>query len=100
MPARFRDWRFTQTSGGERAEIRVKAKRDGVVHFATAASQRRVETAGWTPVPDATFHDTGAGKTKMSVFRRALKAGEELDIPQGNWTGGVALLPGETGSGR
>ena len=96
VPAQFRNGRFTQTSGGERAEIRVKAKRDAVVHFATALSKAKAEPAGWTPVPGAIFHYTDTGKTKLSIFSRSVKAGEEVTLPQDNWIGGLLLVPAAT----
>ena len=96
VPAPFRNGRFTRTSGGERAEIRVKAKRDAVVHFASALSQSKAEQAGWKLVPAATFYYTDGGRTKMNVFSRGVKAGEEVTLPQGNWTGGLLLEPAAT----
>jgi hypothetical protein len=93
VPARFHNWRFTQTSGGERAEVRVKIRREAAFHFATALSQAKVETAGWAPVPDVSFHYTDGGKTRMTVYSRTAKTGEELLIPQANWTGGLLLVP-------
>lgn len=95
IPEKFGGWRYTQTSGGERAEISVKAKRATTLHFATTLSQAKFSASGWTPVPGTTFHYTDGGKTKMTVFSRSLKAGDEVAIPQGNWTGGLLLIPRE-----
>jgi hypothetical protein len=95
VPAQFHGWRYTQTGGGERAEISVQTRRDTTLHFATAPSQKSVNLAGWTPVPDAVFRYTDRGQTAMQIYRRDVKAGEEVVIPQGNWTGGLLLVPSE-----
>ncbi len=93
VPADFRGWQLTRTNGGERAEIQVQARCDTTLFIATAGSQKTIVLAGWDAVEDATFHYTDAGKTAMAIFRRAVKAGEELRIPQGNWTGALVLVP-------
>ncbi len=93
VPAPFRGWRFTRTLGGVAAAVTVEAKKDTVVHVATAVSQKGTNMSGWEVVPDSTFHYTDKGKTKMCVFRKPLAAGETLRIPQGNWTGGIVLIP-------
>ncbi|HSP44209.1 MAG TPA: exo-alpha-sialidase [Luteolibacter sp.] len=93
VPTRLTGWRFTLLGGGERSIIRVKATRDTVVHFATALSQSGVNTDGWAAEPELSFAYTDTGRTRMNVFTRALKAGDDMEIPQGNWSGGLLLLP-------
>jgi hypothetical protein len=94
VPEKFRGWRITQTLGGEQALIRVKAKRDTTLFATTtAAKQTGIDVSGWNTAANAAFHYTDKGKTAMTVFCRALKAGEELVVPQGNWSGMMALLP-------
>lgn len=93
VPERFRDWKVTQTDGAMRARITVKAHCDGVVYVATATSQKGIDMSGWRPVDGAGFHYTDAGKTKMCVFQREIKAGQEIVVPQGNWSGALVLLP-------
>jgi hypothetical protein len=93
VPKPFSGWRFTRTLGGVAATITVKAKKDAVVHVATAASQEGTSMSGWEVVPESTFAYTDKGKTKMLVFRKELSAGETLGIPQRNWTGGIVLIP-------
>jgi hypothetical protein len=94
VPERFRRWHVTRTGGGERAEIKVEARRDATLHMATASAQTRLELTGWQK-SDATFAYTDRGHTAMTVFSRAVKAGEVVAVPQGNWTGGLVLLPGD-----
>jgi len=91
VPEAFRGWHCTQTAGGERADMTVKAKRATTLHCATALSQSRVNLAGWHRM-EATFGYTDRGTTVLSVYNRELKAGEEVAIPQGNWTGGLLLF--------
>jgi hypothetical protein len=93
VPPQFAGWRVTQVKGGERAEIRVTAKRDTTLFIATASSQPGVRMDGWEVVRGAVFHYTDAGQTSLQVYQRELPAGQELAIPQGNWSGGLLLLP-------
>ncbi len=91
VPEKFRNWQITQTAGGVPAEIRVLAKRATMMFAATAPAG--VDLAGWNTVATAAFHYTDKSKTKLTVYCRPLKAGEELVVPQGNWAGMMALLP-------
>ena len=93
VPDRFRGWRFTRTDGGLHATIKVTAKRDTVIYAATAAGQEGANTTGWQPVNRLDFYYTSAGKTRLTVLQRSLKAGEEVLIPQTNWSGMIVLLP-------
>ena len=88
-------WRYTQTAGGVNPRVRATAKRDTVLYLATATCQPTIDTAGWAPEPELTFGYTDGGRTRMHVFRRAVRAGEPIELPQGNWTGGVLLAPPE-----
>jgi len=93
VPAKWRGWRYTQTCGGERAEIQLTARRATEVYLATAPSQQGIDLSGWQPVDGATFHYTDRGRTTMAIYRRALEAGQTVSIPQGNWSGGLVLIP-------
>lgn len=95
IPDRFAGGRFTRTKGGERAAMKVSAKRDLTLYLATTLTQQKLAVTGWTALPDVTFSYTDTGKTTMSVFTRQAKAKEEVVVPQGNWTGGLLLLPRE-----
>jgi len=97
VPAKWQGWRYTQTCGGERAEIQLTARQATEVYLATAPSQEGIDLSGWTPVDGATFQYTDRGRTAMAVYYHALKAGQTLSIPQGNWTGGLVLVPPEDG---
>lgn len=96
IPEKFRGWRFTQTSGGEQAVITAKAIRDTTLHLGTTLDSNAPALKGWTPVADALFHYTDRGETKMSLYRRPVKTGEEVTLPQGTWAGGLLLLPPAT----
>lgn len=100
VPEKFRGWRVTQTSGGEHADLRVKAKSDTTLFIATTLAQKAVQLGGWNIVADAAFCYTDKGRTPMRIFSRALKAGEEISVPQGNWTGTLALVPSVVFAGR
>lgn len=92
VPTRFAGHDYTQTAGGERAQIHVRAKRDTVLHIVTTTAAQNLEAAGWTPVVETRFHYTDRNRTAMQVFSRPLQADEEIEIPQGNWTGRLVLL--------
>jgi len=93
VPASLRGRRFTRTNGGEHATIYVTAKTNTTIYFATGASRKESELTGWVKSDSLSFGYTDAGKTRMAVFSRAVKAGERIEIPQGNWTGGIVLTP-------
>lgn len=95
VPKQFSGWQLTQTCGGQPPEIRVAARIDTMLLVATAIGRASVDLSGWEEVPEARFHYNDSGKTTMVVLRRALKAGQQVTIPQGNWTGTLVLLPGE-----
>ncbi|MFW6170847.1 MAG: hypothetical protein ACODAD_10190 [Planctomycetota bacterium] len=95
VPEKLRGWRYTQTLGGRNPAIAVTAKRDTTVHIATATSQPGSDISQWQPQAELTFHYTDSGRTGLRVFQRRLKAGERIEIPQGNWTGGILLAPPE-----
>ncbi len=93
VPETLRGWRFTQTAGGVPSQIAVTANRDTILHMVTAAPGRGIDTKGWQPTTGMVFHYTDGGRTRVQVLTRSIKAGEEIDIPQGNWTGGLLLIP-------
>jgi hypothetical protein len=95
VPESLCGWRYTQTSGGEYAEVAVTAKRDMTLHMATAASRRGIDTRDWEPVDDLVFRYTDGGRTPMQVLRRTVVAGQRVQVPQGNWTGGLLLIPAD-----
>lgn len=99
VPPPYRNWQFTQTSGGVCEEIRVKAKREATLYGATATKQANTDLAGWQVVPDGTFVYTDSNRTAMTLLRRTLRAGEEIAVPQGNWSGTIVLWPAEPAQG-
>lgn len=92
VPEKLRGWHYTQTFGGQAAQIAVVANHDATVHFATATSQEGIETNGWQPDARLAFCYTDSGRTGVQVFKRVVKAGQRVEIPQGNWTGGILLV--------
>lgn len=91
IPDAWKNGQYTRTAGGQTAEIRITAKRDTTVHFATALSLAGTNRDGWTPI-DTVFSYTDRGNTAVTVHRRSLRRGEEILVPQGNWTGGLVLI--------
>ena len=91
VPDKFSGGQFTRLSGGVPAQISVTAKNDGTIYFATALSQPGVDVSGWSKTGDTLNYSDGA-KTEMTVFARAVKAGDEVTIPQGNWVGSAVLV--------
>ena len=95
VPSPWRGRRCLQTRGGEPAEVRVTARQAADVYLATAPSQKGIDLAGWQAVAGATFRYSDHGRTSMAVYRRSVNAGQTISVPQGNWTGGLVLLPPE-----
>jgi hypothetical protein len=94
VPEQFQQgWSFTQTDGGQRGRIFIRAKRDCTVYAATVAGTPGYEMLKWTPLGGATFHYTDKGETRMQLYARGFKAGEQGCVQQCGWTGTVVLLP-------
>ncbi|NQT50980.1 hypothetical protein HQ576_02955, partial [bacterium] len=94
VPAAFRGWQFTQTHGGAPARITVTARTDTTVHIATVASQKDgVDLTGWEGLAIEGFSYTTSHGSPMALYRRTVKAGTPLVIPQGNWSGCLVLAP-------
>jgi len=92
VPAQFRDWKITRIAGGESADVRARSKTAGVVYLATSASRPTADLPGWEPVAESTFNYSDRGKSKLKVYRRAAKAGQDVLLPQGPWSGGLLLV--------
>ena len=93
VPEDLRGWRFTRTSGGEPAFVAVQAKNETVVFMAMGRARDGVDMSGWTQVEGSEFGYTDRNRGRMDVFSRTLRANDRITIPQGNWTGGLLLLP-------
>ncbi len=99
VPEQFANWKFVGTHGGERAFVQLTARRAATVYMAAVSDPADLNLNFWERVEGATFFYTAGNGTEMAVFSRAVKAGEQLDIPQGDWAGGILLVPpSDTGS--
>ena len=92
VPADLEGRRYTQTAGGVAARMVVRAKRDVVIEVLTAIDQSGLRLPGWDR-PGTAFTYSDGKQTRMVLARKRLNAGEELLIPQGNWSGVLVLLP-------
>ena len=52
-----------------------------------------MDTTGWQKMPGLSLGYTDRQHTTLTIFSRKLDAGEEIEIPQGNWSGMIVLLP-------
>lgn len=92
VPAAIRGWRYTKTSGGSRAEIKVHAKQATVVQVVTDLTDPGVKLTGWDRTGIHFTYNNGKN-ADIVIFKKKLEAGQEIDIPQGNWGGVLVLLP-------
>jgi hypothetical protein len=93
VPEELCGWRFTRTSGGEPAFVSVQSKKETVVHMAISHARDGVNMDGWTLVEEMAFGYTDRDRARMEVFQRTLRANDRITIPQGNWSGGLLLIP-------
>ncbi len=93
VPDALVGWQFTRLGGGLNSRLRLIANRDVTVYGATSLVRQRIDMTGWTRHPNWELRYTDGGHTRMPVFTREFKAGEELDVPEGSWTGLVILSP-------
>lgn len=96
VPEQFRNWVITRTAGGVAADLRIRAGGDMVVWAAAADGGSTTLGAGWVAVPDAEFRYTDRGGTRMRIWKRSVRTGEEVALPQMGWTGTLLLLPPST----
>lgn len=92
LPRDTATWRYTQIAGGEPAVVEVEARKDTTVHMASTVTNPDARFDGWSPVAGVNFRYTDAGRTRLHVYARKLKAGERASLPQGTWAGGLLLL--------
>jgi hypothetical protein len=95
VPEGLQGWHFTQLNGGGYAQIKVAAKQNVAVRVATATKQSGIDMTGWEPVAGLSFHYTDKNHSRLDVYCKKLKSGEQVEVPQGNWTGGILLVPGD-----
>lgn len=94
LPRAVRGWQYTQTAGGEAAEITLEATRDVVVGLVGSPGLADGALRDWI-VTDDEFHYSDKGKTRMALFARKLKSGAKVVVPQDTWTGTLVLVPPE-----
>ncbi len=82
---------FTRLPGGAKPILEVTAKTDTNIGIATATDQDPIDLTGWK-TSGLTFHYDDPAKTRVHVHTRAMKKGETLRLPSGNWTGAVLIL--------
>lgn len=92
VPEHFKNWRITQTRGGEKAIVRLKATQNTSVFVLTSS---KTPLQGWQVVPSEGLHYTDAAKTPVTIYSRIVQAGESIELPQTNWMGTSVLLPPE-----
>jgi len=97
VPASLRGRRYTQSAGGETPRLTVHAKQNMVLDVMTATEQRGLDLASWNqPGTSFTYTDRKgkAGKgTRMVLLHKSLQKGQDLVLPQGNWTGVLVIFP-------
>jgi hypothetical protein len=74
----------------------VRAKQNTVVHvFTDLADLPGANLSGWERT-ELQFTYNTTKNPEVVVYTKKLSAGQELDIPQGNWGGTLVLLPPAT----
>lgn len=82
---------FTRQPGGGKPMIEVTAKVDVDLQIATATHLDPVDLSGWKPSgPEFGYDDPT--RTRVQIHTRAMKKGETLRLPTGNWTGAVLIF--------
>jgi len=93
VPELFRDGQFTRMAGGEKATLAIRALKATTAYVATTEGKTPVALPGWKRIDGSLLQYDDKGKTVLALFQRSLKAGEKLDIPQGNWAGTLVVVP-------
>jgi hypothetical protein len=96
VPAQFEGGVFTQTGGGEKADLRIHAAHDADVYVASAAPPDKAATVlgpDWKIVDGVQLTYSDDKQTPLNVYRAAYKAGTVVGIPQFGWAGTIVLAP-------
>ncbi|MGN6724708.1 MAG: sialidase family protein [Tepidisphaeraceae bacterium] len=94
VPAKLDGAAITQGAGDFRGWITVKALAKPATLFVfTAGPREGLDLSLFTEVPALGFHYTDGGRSRVSVFKRELSAGETVTLPEGNWAGVHVLVP-------
>jgi sialidase-1 len=92
VPDELSGMKYTQTDGGELAEIVFTAKEPTTVYIASMDSKALF---GWFPTVYK-FRYTDGNRTTMHVFEREVKASETVVVPQSSWTGTILIFGPKT----
>ena len=93
IPDELLGWQFTRLGGGLNSHLRITATEAVTIYGATSIGRQNIDMTGWVQHPEWVLRYSDGGHTTMPVFLRRLKAGEELTVPEGTWTGLVILAP-------
>ncbi|MDR0335788.1 MAG: hypothetical protein LBI18_01720, partial [Planctomycetaceae bacterium] len=90
VPERFKDWKFTrQNVGGQPLEeINVRAKKDTTLYLITT----RYVAYHHLKLNSSESGYSDASKSRVCIFERSIKKGEEFNLPQWGFTGGILLF--------
>ncbi len=97
VPAAFANSLVTATSGGVKASLTLRATAPVRAYLAASQVSPQPALAGWTPTGQS-FCYTDGWRTRLSLFYRDLSVGEEIPVPQTNWTGTLLVIPPAPGS--
>ena len=82
---------FIRTDGGADNALTVTAKQDTALTIAIADLKTATPT-GFTAQPAWTFAYSDKGMTKVRVFTKPMKAGDELKLPGETWSGSILIV--------
>ncbi|HSI14097.1 MAG TPA: hypothetical protein VK961_18765 [Chthoniobacter sp.] len=97
VPVSLRGRRYTQSAGGDLPHLVVHAKQSFVLDVMTATEQRGLDLASWNQPGTSFIYTDGKGKTgkgtRVVLLHKTLQKGQDLVLPQGNWTGVLVIFP-------
>ena len=103
VPRRLEGWQFTRLNGGvDAARFTVRRAEPGRVFLVSAPSQQGSNFEGWQeqPLGGEEFHYNDPNNIRLKVYMREVEANEKIQIPQGNWAGGIVVAPRLQGEPR
>lgn len=84
---------ITSLAGGAAAWLWVKAERNSEIHLLTGAtpSKQTMQILQASPVTTSLFY-TDAERTPLHLYKRIVKQGDRVYVPQLGWTGTAVIL--------
>ncbi|MDR2756885.1 MAG: exo-alpha-sialidase [Planctomycetaceae bacterium] len=92
VPKQFQGWKFTRQNAGGKPleEINIRAKKDTTIYLITTRYIADNHDHWKLVYSELAYSD--ASKSRVRIYERPIKEGEQVNIPQSGFVGGILLF--------